>query len=501
MKRFILLLIAATCLFAQSAQAQTWLRAESPNFIVFSEGGERDLREYVTKLERFDQILRFRFNVPMNRPTLRRLPIYLVDDQAGLRMVWTDMPDRVAGFYTPTEEDVFAVAIRGDGDEFMLHEYAHHFFFQHLNAPYPAWLTEGLAEYVMTANVRDDSFAIGRFNTLRFDALNSGGWIPIETLLTKRPQEVEGLQARDTYYPVAWLLTHWFFSTPERSAQLDAYVRQVAQGVDPVRAFTQATGLAPAQMTSVLRTYLSGNLKELIFDIEYQPFEVSITRLGGSARDLLLMGQRIKRPVAAEDRAGLTAEIRRRAARHPDDPFALLVLGHAEMHMGDPAAGEAALSRALELDPNNDEALQYLATGRIRQAEDAEDADQKRTLMAQARGYLARAYRIDPDDYFTLLLITRTREGQPGYPNDNDMLTWEAAFDGAPQLAAVRLGYARALIAAGRRAEAIVVLMPLANSPHGGPAAEQARALLNEARGEEPAADEPESEAAPDQAD
>ncbi|MBU1325936.1 MAG: hypothetical protein KJ676_11895 [Alphaproteobacteria bacterium] len=504
MFRLIAALIGALAvtLVAGAAAAQTWLRAESPNFIIYSDGGERELREYVTKLERFDQILRFRFNVPMERPTLRRLPIYLVDDRAGLRVVWPDMPETVAGFYTPSEEDVFAVAIRGEGDEFMLHEYAHHFFFQHLNAPYPGWLTEGLAEYVMTAEIRNDSFMIGRFNTLRFDGLNSGGWIPIETLLTARPQQVEGAQARGTYYPVAWLLTHWFFATPERSAQLDAYIRLVAQGVDPVEAFTQATGLAPRQVTPILRGYLSGNLKALTYEIDYQPFEVSITRLGGSARDLLLQGQRIKRPVPEADRAAVTADIRRRAARHPDDPLALLVLGHAELHMGDAAAGEAALLRVLELDPDNDEALQYLATGRLSQADKAEDPEQRRALLAQARGFLARAYRIDPDDYFTLLLITRTREGQPGYPNDNDMLTWEAAFDGAPQLAVVRLGYARALIAAERRAEAVVVLMPLANSPHGGPAADQARALMAEARGEvaPPADPAPEPAPGPDEA-
>jgi tetratricopeptide (TPR) repeat protein len=230
---------------------------------------------------------------------------------------------------------------------------------------------------------------------------------------------------------------------------------------------------------------------------------VEITRMPASARDLILLGQRIKRGQTEERRQEALAEIRTRAGRWPDDAFAQLILGHAELHIGDPAVGEATLLRVLELDPENDEALQFLATGRIRQADDVEDPEQRRSLLAQARGFLARAYRIDPDDYFTLLLIARTREGQPGYPNENDMMTWEAAFDGAPQLAEVRLGYGAALIADGRVGEALGILTPLANSPHGGTAADAARALVAHALGEAPppAEAEPEPETGPAAAD
>ena len=126
------------------------------------------------------------------------------------------------------------------------------------------------------------------------------------------------------------------------------------------------------------------------------------------------------------------------AARHPDDPLALLVLGHAELHMGDRAAGEAAFTRLLEQQPDNVEALQFMAMARI---EDAADLPDERTdLMNRARGYLATAYGADPGNYLTLLLIARSRDGAPGYPNDNDLATWEMAFIAAPQLSGIRLG-------------------------------------------------------------
>ena len=486
LSRAALAALALWILVAGPAAAQTWLRAESEHFIAYSDGGERALRDYVTDLERFDQILRLRFGIPLDRPTLRKLPIYLVARHDGLEAVAPGVGRGVAGFYTTNEEDIFAVAIRADGDQTILHEYAHHFFYQHLNAPYPGWLTEGLAEYVMTARIRDAEFILGEPNPGRVSWLNYGAWIPLETLLTKRFGQVEGAEYRATYYPVAWLLTHWFFATPERSQQLDVYLRLVASGVGPSEAISQATGLTMPQLTQTLTAYGRGNVYASTYPIAYRPIEITVERLPASARDLILIGQRIKRPLDEDQRAEALAEVRRRAARWPEDPFALLVLGHAELHMGDAAAGEATLLKVLELAPETDEALQYLATGRIRQAGETEDPDQRRTLLAQARGFLARAYRIDPDDYFTLLLIARTREGQPGYPNDNDMLTWEAAFDGAPQLPAVRLGYGGALIATGRVPEALAVLTPLANAPHGGATADAARTLIAEALGEAP---------------
>ena len=87
-------------LCAGPAFAQTWLKAESEHFIVYSDGGERALRDYVVKLERFDQILRLRFGVPLDEPTLRKLPIYLVARQAGLETVAPGIGRGVAGFYT-----------------------------------------------------------------------------------------------------------------------------------------------------------------------------------------------------------------------------------------------------------------------------------------------------------------------------------------------------------------------------------------------------------------
>jgi uncharacterized protein HemY len=137
------------------------------------------------------------------------------------------------------------------------------------------------------------------------------------------------------------------------------------------------------------------------------------------------------------------------------------------------------------------EALQLMASARMAQA--AENPDNADSLMRRARGYLQRAYNVDNEDYYTLFLIARSRMGAEGYPNDNDLLTWRLAYHTAPQWPSSRLGLAEALLERGDAETAIIVLQPLANSPHGGDGATYAQTLIERAMQGNPA--DPEAEA------
>jgi len=159
----------------------------------------------------------------------------------------------------------------------------------------------------------------------------------------------------------------------------------------------------------------------------------------------------------------------------------MLTLGHAELHFGDPVEGEAVLTRLLEREPANVEALQLMARRYITLAEEQPD---ERALRVRAREYLARAYSADPGQYYTLQLLALNRRDQPSYPNENDLTTWSLAFNLAPQLSEIRLGYAQALMQAGLFDEAVLLLAPLANAPHGGAASEAGQMLLERARAE-----------------
>lgn len=470
---------------AQPARAD-WLRAESERFIVYSDGGERALRDYVQKLEIFDRVMQFRTGTPIATEPPRKMPIYLVGNRRGLTRVHPQSGATTMGTYFPTEEDIFAVAVRGDGsggvsgDDILMHEYAHHFMLGNFPGSYPAWFVEGFAEYYMTADidVRAGKVVLGKYNQNRAYWIMSESWIPLDVLLTKRPGEVRSDSQQATYYPIAWLLTHWFVSDPARLEQLQDYLRRVARGEDSVPAMEAATGMNLRDLQAALRRYTRGRLVSRIISGQFPTAQIVVTRLSPAADDLLLINQRLKIGVPDEEREALGQEVARLASRHGDDPLALLAAGHAGLHFGDRPAGERALQRLLEIDPDHVEALQFLAEERLKQSREADDDEQAQALKVQARGYLARAYAAGQNDYRTLMLLSELRRTQPDYPNENDLLTMGLALDRAPQLAAVRFPYADALVQTGDKDEAVAVLKPLANNPHGGSASTYASRLI-----------------------
>lgn len=471
--------LMALVLCAAPAHAQ-WLRAESERFIVYTEGREADARAYVQTLESFDRLLRISVGLDVNEAPFRKLPIYLVGSQRDVRVIAPSLGGNVAGFYVAGEEDIFAVGLNSDDNAILLHEYAHHFMMQNFASAYPAWFVEGFAEYYMTTRFRRGTVEVGHYHENRAYWLQAGNWLPLETLLNSRPGEVRRNAA--TYYPLAWLLTHWFMGDERRRPMLHAYMLDIGAGADPVEAMERATGMSLTELRRALTAYMRGGLPYGRMTYDFPTVQPTITRLPRSASDLLLLNQRLKIGVREEGREDTAEEARRRAARHGGDPFARLVLGHAELHFGDTARGEAILTELLADEPDNIEALQLMASARMAQAETGEP-NEYRGLMNTARGFLARAYRLDDADYRTLYLLARSRIGAPDYPNDNDMLTWRSAYVVAPQMGAARLGYAQALLMRGETEAAVSILLPLANNPHGGEGAAQAQSLIDEAGG------------------
>jgi len=477
LKRAILFAIAILAASAASPAHAEWRKAESPHFVVYSQGSEHALRRYIRNLEIYDFILRARMGLPAETAG-RKLPIYLVNGRSGLLQINPTSGQNVAGTYFPVGEDIFAAAFNDREQDYLFHEYFHHFSYQMAStAGYPAWLLEGLAEYFMTAEVSETSVKIGGYNEGRVYGLFDATWLPLEDLLTKRVGEVRRTH-QPSYYPVAWLMTHWFMSDDTRRAQLAAYIRDIQQGGESVAAMEKATGLTMDQIRQELRRYRRLTIEH--YTAEFPETPITVTRLPRSADDLLLIGQRLKIGVAEDKRADTAELVRRLAARHPGDPFAMLQLGHAELHFGDPEAGEGVLLRLLEQEPENIEALQLMATRFMRLAEERPEAAV--SLMRQARSYLARAYAADPAQYYTLQLLAESRQVEENYPTENDLVTWDQAFQLAPQLAAIRLGYANAMMQAEEFDEAVILLRPLANAAHGGRAAEMAAGLMDRAK-------------------
>lgn len=397
--RYLLLALALIAVTPAAASAE-WRRAESQHFIVYSDGSERSLRDYSAKLERFDALLTSRFGGA--RAEARRLPVYLVADARALRVAVPGLPAGIAGYYSTGENDVFAVLVRGESDDILLHEYSHHVMARAGDVPYPGWLREGFAEYFATATVTVGGQAsFGLPNPGRMYALQQTRWLPMDAVLRADGSlGIEGETGRGMYYAQSWALTHWLLADASRIRNLSAYVTAVNGGRDPVEVWQAIFAMTPEQLGAELRAYVRGRLSYAKVDLPPISPVITVSPLSPAADAVLLPMINARSWNTAEiDGPALLATLRTAAARFPGDSMALVGLGRAEKRWGDAAAAETALTRALELEDDNVEGLVLMADlATERGAAAADEAEQTRQ-WDMARAFLGRALEADPTDH------------------------------------------------------------------------------------------------------
>ena len=474
---------ATAVLVAGSPARAEWLRAESEHFVVYGRS-EALVREYAAMLEDFDDLLRRLHGRPKDEVTLRKLPVYVISDLKQMQRVRPSAKQGLAGAYFSGFPEVFVVANRnagGDidrnkGDDTVLHEYVHHFMLQYYPSAYPAWLVEGYAEYYMTVDLGLTRLVVGGYNEGRARTLTKpGSWIPMQDVLTKRPIQLKEDRERYAYYAQAWLLTHYILTDPARKKLLASYLDAVRDGRDPVKAWQDVYGDDIEGLTRKLYGYMGGRLPAFALSRTGSGAPpMTVTRLSPGADDLILEGQRLKLGVGKDDRPQFLEQIRAAAARHPTDWFSRLILARAETTYGDRAAGEAILNDLLTADPKDEEAL--VALGESKLAASRSDPAQKAANLAQAGKLFARAFKVNPDNPETLHGYADARALEPVTESLADIRVRAVVL--APQIGHLRLDAARTLIQIKDLEMARTILNPLATSPHGGPEAAAAQAML-----------------------
>lgn len=475
-KLFAALLGLAALALAAPAQA-TWYKAETDRFIVYGVSGEASVREYAEKLQTFDAILRLHHPSTASRVPNTKVQLYLVRTRDGLRQVKPGLPSDIAGWYEATNEGVFAMGVTDGGlgqDDVLFHEYAHHFMLENFPAAYPAWFVEGFAEYFMTTDIKRSKIVVGGYNPGRAYGVFNVPWVPMEDLLTKSTGQLSASR-REAFYAQSWLLMHYMRSDATRAKQLNEMVAAVSKGTDPVTAMKTATGQDLVQLTAALRKY--NKLPTLILSGPItNPPQVTAVRLPPSHDDLMLDNLRLLMASTGETDEAFLAGVRRKAARYPGDRFAETTLARAEFVMGDVGKGEATLDRLLKAEPENEELLLQAGTGKL--IAGIRDRSKREAHYRAARAPLIKAYKLDAKDFRPLYAYVMSRSIEPAFPNDNDLNAMLEARALAPAVQELSLRAGVAMLARGKKEEAVRLLTPLINNPHGGPAAAQARALL-----------------------
>lgn len=505
------LVVMALTIFAPAPAWAQWLRAETDHFIIYGAGSERSVRTYAEKVERFDFFLRTYYPINVDHE-IPKLEIYLAEGRRDMLLAEPGISASIGGFYSPNSSRIHAVVNTESemGDHVMFHEYGHHFMFQMAATAYPSWFVEGFAEYYATADVRPDRIQFGRPSEgrmLMFVQQPVNSWAPMADVLKWRISDSGRYRAGD-YYAQAWGLTHYFMSTPERTRMLGQYLAAVSRGEDSVVAMQAASGRTPEQLQTDMRLYLAGSIQYHTPQIEIPTPRVEMTRLSPTESELAWLDLRLDRepvkvePVEpgdgeteraratreramredAEARAQLIQDALAAGTRHPDERIGLLVRARAHRLEGHSQAGFELLEPVLTADESDPVTLRLAAELLLDQVDAEPDPAQATGHRREARAYLVRALDAAPLDFRIYRALNESRTGEASYPSDNDISTLEVGVTLAPQSFDMRMRLGHAYMARGLYAEAMAMVRPVANNPHGGSWSRRAKALVASAQ-------------------
>lgn len=477
-----------------------WRRAESPHFVVYGDLQEAEIRGTIEVLEQFDAALRALGNVAEDK-SAPKLSVYIVT-KSQLREVYPGLSDAVLGFYKSQPDLTAFVATNDEVEEnlsvngsritqtitylaaraIVQHEYAHHFMLQYYPGGYPKWYIEGFAEYFSTLSVKDGNIDLGDYSLGRVVSLRDG-WTPMRTIMGRLDKKYSADVVNDLYAQ-GWLAVSYFFSTAERQKSLGKYLAAISGGEkDLDKAMLESTGMTYEQFDTALKEYMRGKITKRQFQgLKYAAPEIRVGLVPAAQARNLLLDVRIRLELSgdkAQQRRILTDK-QKQWAVEPSDSFVQLLAARAEIAFGDAARGRELANAVAQSEPENAEA--HYLVGLSLMEEGRKDETLRAQKFKEARPYFAKAFKRDPN-HVGALYQTGLSLMETGNMNENTANVFLLAHQLAPQVGEISISTASALVSLGKREEAIALLQPVANNPHGGKLSEQAQAMIDGLQG------------------
>jgi tetratricopeptide (TPR) repeat protein len=480
--RLFLACVASVAISAPASAA--WNVAESKHFVIYADESPRQLNDFATQLERFDQAVRYATR--MGDPEIgkgNRLTVFVLPSQKDVQSIMGDKTGFFAGFYTGRVAGSLAYVPKQvdyddpDKNSIFFHEYTHHLMKQDLERPYPEWYVEGYAEFFSTPQFeRDGSVWLGRVVQGRAYGLFEGPQLPLETLLHGMQPGMTNEQ-RDVYYGRSWLLAHYLLLDQHRSGQLTAYLNAMSSGASSIDAAHQVFGDLK-QLDTELNAYERKPLLKFQIPasaIHLQPITVRPLSAGGA--QVIMARARIKNGVKSTEIEQIAAQLRSVEGQYSGDELVETTLGEAELDAGHPQAAEAAADRALKSNSQSLDAL-VLKGKAVAARADQVEGDGRHALFDEARASFIAANKLDTEDPEPLYEFYGTFLHEGVRPTPNALAALHYASDLAPQDLGVRMNSAIAYLNEGKPKEARASLIVVAYSPHVEQMGEVARRMI-----------------------
>ena len=484
----IRLALAALALAAAATPAAAeWYEASSDHFVIYADDKAADIKTFAENLERYHSAMVFVTGRKSDTPSpSNRVVIYVVGGEKAMRTLSGDK--KIGGFYIPRAggSRAFVQDIRNQQNGYpdfstiiLLHEYAHHFLLSSSRFAKPRWFDEGAAEFFAAASFeRGGSMWIGRPAEHRAGDLAFADPVHVRELFDPALYEQKKVKGYDTFYAKSWALYHYLFFSETRRGQSNAYLLNLAKGMDQKAAGEAAFGdldKLERELKVYLRQSSAPALKLPPDKLAIGP--VTLRQLTAGEAAMMPLQIRSQRGVGSEEAAVLLAEARAVAAKFPEDPGVLTALAEAEFDAGNDAEAIAAADKAIARDLARANAYVQKGYALFRQAEEV-DADKRAAAYAAAVRPFIALNKLENDHPLPLIYFYRAQVQQGKEPNENARAALERAAVLAPFDHGLQIQAGLMLLGEGKITFARSILAPVAANPHGGWAAAKAKQII-----------------------
>jgi tetratricopeptide (TPR) repeat protein len=417
MPRFVRCLLTIGLLVILPATAWAdWTRMRTANFLFIADTTDRQLRETARKLEQFREVmLRALPNASAASPVPTVVVVFQRDRSFGpFKPQYEGRNTEVGGYFLSYDDINYLVVNIENGEagfSTVFHEYSH-FLVSNSLGQIPVWASEGLAQFYESFQERDSGRVaiIGSPIGDHIAVLRQSTPIPIQDLIavgTDSSVYNEGSR-RGVFYAQSWALVHYLImgNNQKRTPQLLEYLAQVRTGSAPDAAFRNAFGGEPSMLDRELREYVSQvSVMQLRMTFDDR-VETSIPARGEKIDDLeadTYLGD-------LQARLGRVDEARSRLQnilkRRPGTARATQALGLIELRADRLDAALPLLEKAAAEGP--DDGLVQGAFGRAlisRLQEMQFGSEEFSATLKRARTALSRSVELEPNDARSIALL------------------------------------------------------------------------------------------------
>lgn len=511
-----------------------WKRAETGHVVIFSDGGEAELKKAATDIEQLHVLLARLYRVGPEDGEAVKPKIILIGSASAyrdmaLRPVRSEEGPYVGAFaeqryYDPADDGAVIVVPRADQvieldtskardadcqdveyeamlggktcaevltppapvarpwEAVLFSAYAQHFILSYVPAGYPRWYLDGIGALFSTAKIgRDGALDYAKLSLVNPQIFKAYGRLNVGDVLSGDYLATPSRRMEWTPFHAA-LLVHFFVFgdiKPERRVQFQRYMTAIHQGVpmaEAARVFGDMRKLKfeiAAYMVRRGRAYARTAPPE-------QPVEIpSITALSPASAAMLDASVEMESRLAAggTDSDAWVAQLRSEAERFPGDADAMAVLAKAECRIGRYRECLDAAGQALAKSPDDVAALSWkglaLAGGAAAKKDGAGAGDLK-----AAREAIGRAIALDGEAplpriaYFQSFAIA----GEP--VPDDAMAGMAKVIRQVPAAPGVRLQLGSELVRRGQADLAHKLLSSVLFGPYDSPERRAGRALF-----------------------